>query len=427
MRNLTDCLKRFMVGAEVDMPKKSYIWNTLSGMLNAGQSVLILMTLTRTVGMEETGIFTIAYASAALFFTVGSYGMRSYQVTDTLGHYRFSDYLGSRVMTCAAMNVLSVLYVIYGYVCNGYHAYKIAVMLIICLMRTVDAAEDVFTAFYQQQGRLDVGAKLTFTRQLLSVVCLCILLILGGNLLMSSIAAVAVSTVTSVLMNRAVMSIFRWEKTGFSFRTTMNLLWDCMGPFAAGFLSFYLANASKYAIDAYLQQEMQAYYGFISMPILVVGLLNSFLYQPILPSLAADWNEGRHELFIRRAVRQIFLIFAITMSVLIGAYLLGIPFLSLLYHTDLRSFKVELLILLVGSGMLALSGFINILLTILRCQQDLIGGYFLIAVLAFFLSPLFVRRWGIDGASWIYTILVSGLAFIFAILLAIRIKGKADI
>lgn len=156
----------------------------------------------------------------------------------------------------------------------------------------------------------------------------------------------------------------------------------------------------------------------------LAGMLNSFLYQPILPSLAADWNEGRHELFIRRAVRQIFLIFAITGAVLIGAYLLGIPFLSLLYHTDLQSFKTELLILLVGSGMLALAGFINILLTILRCRQDLIGGYFLIAVLAFLLSPLFVRRWGIAGASRVYTILVSGLAFIFAILLAIRIREK---
>ncbi len=423
-RSLTDCLRHFLIGSGADIQKSSYIWNTLSGILNAGQSVLVLMTLTRTVGMEEAGIFTIAYASAALFFTVGNYGMRSYQVTDTLGRYCFSDYLCSRIMTCAAMNVLGVFQVAYGYAHSGYHAYKIAVMLIIGLMRTVDAAEDVFTAFYQQQGRLDVGARLTFARQLLSVVCLCVLLISGRNLLISSIAALAVSVGVSVWANRTAMGMFRWEKTAFSLRTAMNLLWDCMGPFAAGFLSFYLANAPKYAIDVYLPQETQAYYGFISMPVLIVGLLNSFLYQPILPSLAADWNEGRRKLFVRRAGRQMLVIFGISLCVLVGAYLLGIPALSLLYHADLRPYKAELLILLTGSGMLAMAGFTNILLTILRYQRDLIGGYFLTAVLAFLLSPVFVRRWGISGASWVYTILVGGLALLFAGILAVRIRRE---
>lgn len=418
------CLRNSLMGSEADIIRRSYIWNMLAGMFNAGQSVLILITLTRTAGIEEAGIFTIAYAAASLFHTVGNYGMRSFQVTDASEQYRFSDYLGSRIVTCTVMVILSGLYVAYEHVHNGYYAYKIAVVLSVCLMRTVDAAEDVFTAFYQQRGRLDIGARITLTRQFLSVLSMCILLISGKTLLTASALAVAVSTAAFVLLNWSVRRIFPREKFVFSVRRIMKLLRNCVGPFTAGFLSFYLINAPKYAIDTYLPQELQAYYGFVSMPVWVVGLLNSFLYQPILPSLAADWNEGRFSVFIRRAVRQLFIIVAITLGVLVGAYLFGIPVLSLLYHADLRPYKVELLILLAGSGMLTIAGFVNILLTILRYQRDLTGGYMMAAVVAFFLAPLFVRRWGILGASWVYTILISGLALLFAGILVVRIGGE---
>jgi len=56
--------------------------------------------------------------------------------------------------------------------------------------------------------------------------------------------------------------------------------------------------------------------------------------------------------------------------------------------------------------------------------MDLIWGYSFIAILAFILSPVFVKNWGITGASWIYTMLISALALIFALVLLFRIKSN---
>ena len=70
--------------------KASYFWNTLAGLLNAGQSVVILMVISRINGLEDAGIFSIANAIASLMLTVGNFGMRNYQVTDINEKYSFS-------------------------------------------------------------------------------------------------------------------------------------------------------------------------------------------------------------------------------------------------------------------------------------------------------------------------------------------------
>ena len=417
-----NAVKKFLMGNNQNIQKNSYIWNMISGLLNAGQSVLILMVVTRVAGIDDAGIFTIAYASANLFLTIGNYGMRSYQVTDVNYHFSFGDYLGSRITTSLLMILVSLAYVIYGIFFNGYSSYKALVVFVICILKVIDAAEDVFAGYYQQKGRLDVAARIVTIRLFALIVVICGSLVITRNLLVSSVITTVVCTLISIVFNLSVYKKFITEKIKISLKKIVRLLIDCVGPFLAAFLSFYVGNAPKYAIDANLPQDIQAYYGFIAMPVFVVGLLNNFLYQPILTSLAEDWAEKRRVQFVKRICRQIVIIFGITAVTLVGAYLLGIPVLSLLYHADLAPYKTELLILLVGGGMLAVVGFINIVLTILRHQRDLIWGYLVVAILAYFLSPIFVKQWNITGASWIYTILISALALIFAIVLIVRIK-----
>ena len=39
----------------------NYIWNAIGGMLNAGQSVLVLIIVTRVCGLEAAGLYSIAF------------------------------------------------------------------------------------------------------------------------------------------------------------------------------------------------------------------------------------------------------------------------------------------------------------------------------------------------------------------------------
>ena len=61
----------------IDNQKKDFIWNSIAGLVNAGESVIILMICTRTKGIETAGMFAIAFAIANLMMAIGKFGMRT--------------------------------------------------------------------------------------------------------------------------------------------------------------------------------------------------------------------------------------------------------------------------------------------------------------------------------------------------------------
>ena len=196
------------------------------------------------------------------------------------------------------------------------------------------------------------------------------------------------------------------------------LLKVCFPLFAGAFLSFYIGNAPKYAIDAMLTDELQACYGFIAMPVFVIGLLNNFIFNPMLYKLSMMWNDGRVGQFVRKILLQSLIVAGITLVCIIGAFLLGVPVLSWLYNTDLAPYKAELLLLLLGGGFLGLSGLLNAVITIIRYQKSLMWGYAVVALLALVCSNRIVGMYGMMGAAVLYTLLMAILCVIFVGLFA---------
>ena len=79
--------------------RRAFLWNTASGILNAGQSAIVLIFVAHCLNKTDAGIFTIAYALANLVMIVGKYGLRNYQVTDIEDQFSFNQYFTSRLIT----------------------------------------------------------------------------------------------------------------------------------------------------------------------------------------------------------------------------------------------------------------------------------------------------------------------------------------
>lgn len=216
------------------------------------------------------------------------------------------------------------------------------------------------------------------------------------------------------------------EKT--SFINVRHLLQICFPLFLGSFLAFYIGNAPKYSIDSVLNDELQACYGFIAMPVFVIGLLNNFIFNPMIYKMSMMWNERKIKAFIRQLLIQALIVAGITLACITGAYFLGVPVLSFLYNTDLAEYRSELLILLLGGGFLALSGLLTTVITIIRCQKRLMAGYVIVAALAYALSTRVVERYSIMGAAVLYLTLMAALCSIFVVLLIDGLvrKGKTD-
>ena len=415
-------LKKFLLQSN-NIARDSFVWNMAGSMIMAFQSVILLMIITRTAGLAEAGIFTIANVNANLFLNIGKYGMRNYQVSDVEGQFSFRDYLNTRYVSIAAMLAASCTYVAVLSVTRHYTFEKSMVIIWMCLLKIPDAAEDVYFGEYQRRGRLDIASKAMTIRLLITIAVYAGLLILVKKQLVALVAAAGVTVVVMVVFLKWTCVPYR-EQPEFDREHLLALLKNCFPLFAGSFLSVYIGNIPKYAIDALLSDELQACYGFVSMPVFVIGLLNNFIFNPMLYQISRLWSEGRKKEFLKQVGVQVLAVAGITGVCILGADLFGIPVLSFLYHADLKPYKRELLILLLGGGFLGLSGLLNAVITIIRRQKVLVWIYAGISVLAMACANVVVEAYQMSGAAVLYTALMALVSVCFLLVLVPVVRER---
>lgn len=415
--------------SDTSVEKAAYIWNTAAGMLNAFQSVIMLTVLTHVCDVVTAGIFTIAYANANLFLNLGKYGVRNFQVSDVHSKYGFASYHAARIVSVLAMLICGAAWTAWSAFTVGYTVDKTLVVLMMLVFKAVDAYEDVFHGNYQQHDRLDVGAKVLTFRMITMIVLYAGLIVVTHNLLLAL-------TITTVFTTLFFVGETIWAKRTFdlpvgsihffksSKEDVIALLKECFPVFLAAFLLFYIGNAPKYAIDAVMDDAAQAYYGYIAMPVFVVGLLAQFIYNPIIASLSEDWAEGRSKKFARRFALQVLVIAGITIGCVVAGWLLGVPVLTILYNAELAPYRIDLIVLLVGGGFLATATLFTTGLTIIRWQNKLIPGYVVVSLAALLLCRPAVQAGGINGAAWIYLGLMAVLTIWFGIVFALGVASR---
>lgn len=400
-----------------DTQKTAYIWNTWAAMLNSFQSVLILMVISRIDPVTDAGVFTIAFAIGNLMLTIGQYGIRQFQVSDVQEKYSFREYVGVRVITSCLMVIVSFFYVGIHYYTGAYDFEKSIAVFLICLSKTIDSVEDVFQGRLQQRERLDIGAKAMTVRLLGYIITFISSYLLTENLITASLLALLVSLFLCLVLNGTAIRNFESTVVAWEGRNVKYMFIECFPLFLAAYLVIYIGNAPKYAIDAVLSSQEQACFNYIFMPVFVIGLLSRFIYQPMIGKMALLWHKGELGKFLSMVAKQSAIMIGLTVFVLIGGFLLGIPALSIVYGVNLTGYKAELMVLLLGGGFLAYTSFYQMVLTVIRRQNWLIAGYLLGYVLFLLLGRWTVEQGGILGVSVFYTIVVAVIAVYFAMVI----------
>ncbi|MEZ3496225.1 MAG: lipopolysaccharide biosynthesis protein [Lachnospiraceae bacterium] len=402
-------------------------WNMMGSLVNAAVSVLLLMMVTRTLGDEKAGIFSLGFSVSLMMLTVGMFEVRPFQSTDIYKQFSFSAYFTFRILTCAGMLLVTAVYLLF----NGYSGEKAWVIVLLCLLKCTEAFCDVFNGQAQQNDRLDVAGFSLSVRVFVYCAGFLVSLLVTKNLLISCGVMVVLTLLWLTLFDAGTGKYFEkcrivWDKTAL-----FGLFKSCFPLFLASFLMMYINNAPKFAVDAHLSAEYQTYYGIIFMPASVINLFSLFAFRPLLTKLTAFWNEHKCKAFLSTVAKLVLWILAVTAAALLGGWLLGIPLLSLLYGTDLSVFKSELMVVLAGGGFNALCVLLYYMITVQRKQKYVLIGYVGASVTAWILGDRMVSAYGMMGASLTYLLSVTLLCllfvFIFIGVLANRKKGEKQV
>ena len=375
--------------------------------------VLMLIVVTRSMGVYAAGVFSLATAAGQQFQTLGAYEVRPYQATDVKRRFGFGTYLSARFLTVAAMFIGIVTYSMF----SGGSVSERLTILVVASLRILDAFEDVFYGEFQRVGRLDVGARANFFRVLTTIMSFVVLLYLLHSLAFATLGTMIVSTVAMLLLivppARARFSL----KPSTEWSQVRSLLAGCL-PLAVGaFLAMYLNNAPRYAIERSFDATVQGYYGVLFVPALAINILAMFFFRPMLTRMATMHlqNDGRGFIgLVARGVWSAAGAFLLTAAV---AYVIGVQVLELLYGVSLDGYRTELMILILGGGLNALSIVLYYALTTLRKQVLILCGYAISSVVAYISSRFLVSAFALAGAAWAYVIAMGSLTLVFGFLI----------
>ena len=317
---------------------------------------------------------------------------------------------------------------LYGIVthCDGE---RLAVLLFTVGTKMIDAFSDVFEGQLQKEHRLDLAGISMSTRMLIStVVCLAVLIItkklivacmcmfLGAALCMllfSAMPAVCVHHQHNIQNQQKV-----------SFRRSMTIFSPAIPLFLSSFGLMMISGMPKYIIDFLMTESDQAIYGILYLPAQVISLLSSFIFKPLIGEMAYDWKHKQNRNFILRVNKLLWFIATGDAVVLLGAWLLGIPILSLLSGLKLDSYLVNLLILVVGGAFTAIAALLFQAITIMHYQTVAFGIYLIVIVISIVLDLILIRTIGLLGASIGYMVQMMLLAICLYGVYCIGRSGK---
>lgn len=419
-------LSKLLLGNEKNIKRSSVIWNSIGGALNAGQVAIMLIFISYKLGHTIAGMVTIAYAIANLCLAAGKYGIRTFQVTDVEDHYSFGDYFRCRIITVFSVMAIAALYLVF---CRYYQSYSIEKVFIVCeviVLKLIDAFEDVFLGRFQQKGRLDIGAKILAFQCFLYTSCICILVLLGFNIHICLMGGIGTSVVFGLILIYKTYTYLKIEDFKSERSHIFSMLKECISLCVGITLSIYVGNIPKYLIDAYMDEHTQAIFGYIMMPVFVVTLLNQFIYQPTIKDLGDLWNKGRIKDFKKKVLRQCLIVLVLMIIITVGGLIVGLPILSIMYHTNLSKYRMEFALLLIGGSLYALAFYLNVPITTIRKQKYIAVGYILASILSLVFGKWFVNGKGILGASLLYLFInmILVVLYVFCVLLEINRMDK---
>lgn len=400
--------------------KKNFFWNTLGSGLAAFNSLLFMIIVTRINGSKIAGIFTLCYATACLMFIVALYCGRTYQVTETDDKITDSEYIINRIISC----VFAILCTFAFGIINGYSGIKFYVLILLCLLRILEAFSDVFHGIFQKNSRLDLVGKSLTIRSLLNVFLFFIVDYLTNNIILSCLSMVIINILVLFLFDILFSKKYISIEHKIEHINVKKIFILGFFTFGFTFLSNFLINIPRYSIDMFLDEKYQTIFGIIVMPGTFIILISQFIIQPFIMHLKKYRDLGETKKYNSLVYRIIVSILIIGLLFVLGAYFFGIRILEFMYGLHLEKYLFSLIITIIGTILYTISVVLSNSLIVLRKTKIQLFIFSLVSLVGFLISRLLVKMYSFNGGVYSYLFIMIFLVSLYIIYYFYIVKIK---
>ena len=398
--------------------RKNFIWNTLGTGFNAFNSLFFMIIATRVNGVEEAGVFTIAFSTACIVYAIGLYAGRIYQVTELNKSISDKDFIISRVVT----NIVMIVGLLVFCFIRQYYFEKTLIFLLLTIYKALEAFSDVIYGVLQKNEELDIVGKSLFVKSGLSILLFLIVNLITKNMIISIISMIIVCILIIIFYDFKRANKYIDYKIKAKCKNVINILKKGFFTFAISFLGMYVLNAPKYSIDTYLANNFQTIFGIIVMPATIVGLVAQFLIHPYLTKILDLYEKADLKKLKRLILKLLALVIGFGLVATIAGYLIGTQVLGVIYELDLSNYKLELAIIIVSATLYTIVTIYSSVLTTVRETLSQFVIYGIVAIGAYILSNILTKMWEINGAVIAYFSIMVLAAIIYTIYTNIKLN-----
>lgn len=407
---------------EAGRTSRDFVWNSIGQGAWGMVFPLLTIVVTQISGASEAGLFSFIFVIANLLYIIGTYGVRTYQVSDIDEYHAFSDYQINRVITCVVMflvgfTVMKVL---------GFEGEAATMCMGIFIYKTIDALGEVYEGRLQQVDKLYLAGISMAVRSAGVFILYTVLLFITKDLGIAAIG-MAVWAVVSFVLLTFPLTLFESKRSASpSMSSIIGLFKACFPVFLALFMYAVIDNMPKFVMQAaQLPYDNQLYFNALYFPAQAILITVQLIYRPLLVKMTRFWADpSKRKRFDILIIAMMALIVAITLIGALFMYWIGIPLMSFMYGLDFEPYRSLALIMLAAGGVTAGIDFLYQIVTILRRQHSVLSIYLITFGLSFLVLILMINMMQIEGAVVGYLIIMS---ILFVLLLREYIIQRIDL
>jgi O-antigen/teichoic acid export membrane protein len=366
--------------------KKNMLYNTIGSLTYQGCLwITTVLVVILSSGYSDSGILSFAMTIGNMFTAVGTYNMRTYQVSDIKGKYSQRNYVGFRLLT---LIIGVILLSIYSIVVSPDSLTLIAVLAYL-LFKVDESFCDVLYGVDQRGERMDYIGISQFIRGVLVVLAFSLGLYLSQNIILAILAMYPAGLLVTIVYDIPHARRMDDLRPQLKKEQAKSLLTECL-PIVLEilFLGMIVSVARQYYANAYGAERL-GIYAAVATPAVLIQAAARFLYAPALVPLSEKWNDSPKESFLP--------FFRKTLLVMAGFIIVGVAvlawagpiLLNLVYGQKVEGYTYLFTNVLISTSALAVLYYLTDVLVLCRdIKGSLISASAALAMALFTMVPL---------------------------------------
>ena len=376
---------------------KNVFYNTFGNIFYSFCQWLITIVVVYLENYEfgAAGILSLAMTTSSSFSAISLFSMRNYQISDSKGEFTQSQYVSSRIITCAAALIACIIYAI-----PGNNVFQVLCIAAFMLVRIAESSADVLFGVDQLHDRYGLICLSCTLRGIATVGSFVVMMRMTQNLVITLFTMAVLNLLIVLVLD--VRMTFKLEKITIKIRdkAILKLFKQCLPLVAFTFLLSMVNLVPKQVLNMLQGEDSLGVYSSMASPTLVVQVFASVAFAPFIPKIADLLENKDYDKFLK-ILRFTYLGLVVLAGIVIaGASLLGKPVLFFLFKEAILDYY-DLFIPIVWCTIL-LSGVwvLNaIVVTVRRLKLLLIGMAADFVILCLITYPC-INIYGQNGTSY---------------------------